>query len=53
MSDTRKQPDAAQAEQASAPQCEEPSTGGSYTRNPITGKLTKNDPAPEQQPSQE
>lgn len=53
MNDIRKPPAAAPDEPVSAPQCEEPTSGGSYTRNPITGALTKNGPAPEPQPSQE
>jgi hypothetical protein len=31
----------------------EPQRGGSYTRNPATGALTKNEPQPDVQPSQE
>lgn len=36
-----------------AVQHSEPQRGGSYTRNPVTGALMKNEPQPDVQPSQE
>ncbi len=32
---------------------QDPTEGGSYTRDPDTGALVKNEPAPEDKPSQE
>lgn len=46
-------PDVQQLPAAGAPVHEEPTTGGSYTRNPATGALMKNEPQPVAQPSQE
>ncbi len=51
MSDLpRKQP---AADVPVVPVHEEPTSGGSYTRNPITGQLTKNEPVLDDQPNQE